>query len=89
MTAASQSPEILFAGLPETYTRTLSCLDAYRAACVRTYEEAKQALQERLFRMVVIDLISTKQRYSIFSRIFDLSRAATASRHMRAAFRAH
>jgi hypothetical protein len=51
-----QSAEILFAGLAEGDTRTLRCLEMYRATFVRTYEEAKQALQDSLFRVVVIDL---------------------------------
>ena len=36
--------------------RLLECLADCRATLVRTFEEAKQALRERLFKMIVIDL---------------------------------
>ena len=54
MTAASAT-EVLIAA---TYIddRSLECLADCRATLVRTFDEAKHALRERLFKMIVIDL---------------------------------
>lgn len=54
MTAASAT-EVLIAA-PDMDGRLLACLADCRATLVRTFDEAKQALRERLFKMIVIDL---------------------------------
>jgi CheY-like chemotaxis protein len=54
MTAASAT-EVLIAA-PDIDDRLLECLADCRATLVRTFDEAKQALRERLFKMIVIDL---------------------------------
>jgi CheY-like chemotaxis protein len=54
MTAASAT-EVLVAA-PDIDDRVLECLADCSATLVRTFDEAKQALRERLFKMIVIDL---------------------------------
>ena len=54
MTAASAT-EVLVAAT-DIDDRLLECLADCRATLVRTFDEAKQALRERLFKMIVIDL---------------------------------
>jgi CheY-like chemotaxis protein len=54
MTAASAT-EVLIAAT-DIDDRLLECLADCRATLVRTFDEAKQALRERLFKMIVIDL---------------------------------
>ena len=65
MTAATASAEILFAGVPDGDTR-LACLTAHRATFVETFEDAKQALEKTLFRLIVIDVQFDQ------SRVFEL-----------------
>ena len=66
MTAADACAEILFAGVPDGYTRRLTCLDAHRPTFVKTFDEAKQALEKSLFRLIVIDVRFDE------SKVFDL-----------------
>jgi CheY-like chemotaxis protein len=54
MTAASAT-EVLIAA-PDMDDRVLECLADCRATLVRTFDEAKQALREHLFKLIVIDL---------------------------------
>ncbi len=54
MTAASAT-EVLIAA-PDIDDRVLECLADCGATLVRTFDEAKQALRERLFKLIVIDL---------------------------------
>lgn len=54
MTAVSATDVLIAA--PDIDGRLLESLADCRATLVRTFEEAKQALRERLFKMVVIDL---------------------------------
>jgi len=54
MTAASAT-EVLIAAT-DIDDRLLECLADCRATLVRTFDEAKHALRERLFKMIVIDL---------------------------------